>query len=92
MRIIGVSEARQKLPELVEEADERRDELTILRYSEPKAVLIGYERFQEMLDRLEDLEDILSLYEGGGEPARSLDEVTEDIENERRAVRSPTAT
>lgn len=92
MRILGVSEARQNLPELVEEADDHRDELTILRYSEPKAVLIGYERFQQILDRLDDLEDMLAIYQTRGEPARSLDEVREELNNERRQLRSPATT
>lgn len=53
---IGVSEARARLPELVDKA---RDEAVLLeRRGHPAAVILSPERYEELMSALEDREDV----------------------------------
>ena len=56
MATISVSEAREKLSEVI---DTSRSEAVILeRYGRPAAVLVSPERYQQLLEAAEDAEDI----------------------------------
>ncbi len=56
MATISVSEAREKLSEVI---DASRTEAVILeRYGRPVAVLVSPERYQQLLDAAEEAEDI----------------------------------
>lgn len=56
-----LSEAKARLSELVREAAER--EVVLLRHSRVAAVLISPQRYEALLEEIEDLKDRLSVYE-----------------------------
>lgn len=56
MATVSVSEAREKLSEVIDTAG---SEAVILeRYGRPAAVLVSPERYQQLLDALEEAEDV----------------------------------
>jgi prevent-host-death family protein len=79
---MGVTNARQNFTELVSEADEHKEPMYVTHFGEPRAVIIGYEAFEELQQRLEDLEDMVAIYQAREEPRRPLDEVWAEIEAE----------
>lgn len=84
-RIMNVTRARMKLTELVRELDIEPIYLTV--YGEPKAVLVRYDVFEGLLEKIEDLEDSLTVIERRGGPTRDFDEVMAELED---AISSPT--
>jgi prevent-host-death family protein len=59
--LIGVSEARDRFKELVEEVKYR--EVIVLRHNRPVIVMVAPNRIEQLLDRIEDLEDHVALLE-----------------------------
>ncbi len=57
--MIGVTEARTRLRELVEEVAERP--VLILRRNHPVAAMVSPDRLERLYDRIEDLEDEVAL-------------------------------
>ncbi|MDA8357593.1 MAG: type II toxin-antitoxin system Phd/YefM family antitoxin [Actinomycetota bacterium] len=55
MATMAVSEAREKLAEAVETA--RSEPVVLERYGRPVAVLVSPERYEQMLEALDDAED-----------------------------------
>lgn len=53
---ISVSEAREKLAEIIDAAES--DTVVVERYGRPAAVLVSPERYEQLLDALEEREDI----------------------------------
>ncbi len=53
--IVGVSELRAKIYEVLEKV--KHEKILLTRRNKPEAVLISFERFQELEQRLEALED-----------------------------------
>ena len=53
---MNVSEAREKLSEVVDSA--QSEEVVLERYGRPAAVLVSPERYEELLDALEEAEDV----------------------------------
>lgn len=78
--IIGVTKVRKNLAEIVNQADEHGEPIYLTNFNEPVAVLIGYQAFEQLIDRLEDLEDIVAIYRGREEPTRPFDEVWAELE------------
>lgn len=62
-RIVPVSEARATLGALLDEASEH--EVYIVKRGRPQGVLLSVAAFQAGLDRIEDLEDRLSVLQAG---------------------------
>ena len=58
MAKMAVSEAREKLSEAVEMA--HTEAVYLERYGQPAAVLVSPERYEEMMEALEDAEDVES--------------------------------
>jgi antitoxin Phd len=56
MATMAVSEAREKLSEAVEMA--RHETVVLERYGRPAAVLLSPERYEELMDALEESEDV----------------------------------
>jgi antitoxin Phd len=56
MATMSISAARDNLPGAVEQA--RRESVILERYGRPAAVLISPERYDELMNALEDAEDI----------------------------------
>jgi prevent-host-death family protein len=56
MSTMKVSEAREKLAEVIEAA--QSEAVVLERYGQPAAVLVSMERYEELLDAFEEAEDI----------------------------------
>ena len=59
--LVTVTEAKARLGELIREATEQ--DVVVVRHGHPAAVLVGAERYDALLEELEDLKDRLSVYE-----------------------------
>jgi prevent-host-death family protein len=59
--LFTITDAKAKLPEIVRRAADH--DVTLLRHGRPLAVVIGMSRYEALLERLDDLEDRLSVYE-----------------------------
>jgi prevent-host-death family protein len=55
MRIVGMAEARPKLTQLVNEVSEGGDPYFIVANSKVKAVLVGIEQYNDMMEQMEDI-------------------------------------
>lgn len=47
-KYLGVAEARNRLPRLLSEMDADSEEVVILRYNKPRAVLVAWERWEAL--------------------------------------------
>jgi prevent-host-death family protein len=90
-RIVGVSKVRKNLSEVVTQANEYGEPVYLTNFNEPVAVLIGYEAFEELLSRLDDLEDIVAIYAGREEPTRPFEEAWAEMEGDNAPTRLPAA-
>ena len=70
MATMAVSEAREKLSEAVETA--RSEAVFLERYGNPAAVLISPERYEELMDALEDAEDVAAFDEAMAEEGDNI--------------------
>lgn len=61
IKSIGMAEARPKLTQLVDEVNNNGEPYLIVSGSKVKAVLIGIDRFNDLMERLEDLADSVEL-------------------------------
>ncbi len=79
MAKVTMSEGRERLAEMVDMA--RSEAVVFERYGRPAAVLVSADRYDEMMDALEELEDIAAFdaamaEEGGNIP---WEQVKEDL-------------
>lgn len=75
MITLGVSEARARLPKLVEEVDTRFERLTITKGGKAKAVLMSSEEFESWMETIEEYQDIESLKRAREINKMSIDEI-----------------
>lgn len=61
IKSIGMAEARPKLTQLVEEVSNGGEPYLIVSGSRVKAVLVGINQYNDMIERLEDLSDSAEL-------------------------------
>lgn len=61
---IPISEAKAKLSEVVAESDSH--DVTLLKHGRPAAVVMSAARFEALLEKMEDMDDRLSVYERDG--------------------------
>jgi prevent-host-death family protein len=61
IKSIGMAEARPKLTQLVDEVSGGADPYLIVSGSQIKAVLVGLNQYNDMVERLEDLSDAAEL-------------------------------
>ena len=61
IKSIGMAEARPKLTQLVDDVSNGSEPYLIVSSSQVKAVLIGIDQYNDMVERLEDLSDALQL-------------------------------
>jgi len=83
-RIVTVSELKVKLGALMAELEERGIPLYVTQHGKPKAVLARYDEYEALLQKIEDMEDLLAMQESLAAPdgeAVSL----EDYERKRAA-------
>lgn len=60
MKIVPISEAKRQIKDLVDEASQGDEVYYITRYSQAKAVVLGIEHYETLLQRVERLEDGLA--------------------------------
>lgn len=86
VKVIPISEARPNLAALVDAVSRSHEAYFIASRSKVKAVLLGVEEYNALLEQLEDLEDSLDVLKArlANEPTKPLDEVTRELEAERR--------
>ena len=63
IKSIGMAEARPKLTQIINEVASGEDPYLIVSGSKIKAVLIGIDQYNDLIERLEDLEDTVELLE-----------------------------
>jgi prevent-host-death family protein len=61
IKSIGMAEARPKLTQLVDDVSNGSEPYLIVSGSQVKAVLIGIDQYNDMVERLQDLSDALQL-------------------------------
>ncbi len=61
IKTIGIAEVRPKLTQLVDEVSRGGQPYTIISGSRAKAVLMGVNEYNALIERLEDLEDIAEI-------------------------------
>jgi prevent-host-death family protein len=61
IKIIGIAEVRPKLTQLVDEVSKGGQPYTIVSGSKAKAILLGVDEYNALIERLEDLEDIAEM-------------------------------
>lgn len=59
--LVPVTEAKARLAEIIRESDQR--DVLLLRHGRPAAVVISADRYAALVDRIEDAEDRLAIYE-----------------------------
>ncbi|MGH9105666.1 MAG: type II toxin-antitoxin system prevent-host-death family antitoxin [Acidimicrobiales bacterium] len=59
--LVTVTEAKARVGELIREATD--EDVVVVRHGHPAAALVGAERYDALLEELEDLEDHLSVHE-----------------------------
>jgi prevent-host-death family protein len=76
IKSIGMAEARPRLTQLVDEVSKGGDPYLIVSGSRVKAVLVGLNQYNDMVERLEDLSDAAELLQAeiDGEQTMSFDE------------------
>lgn len=83
MARMAVSTARKKMAEVIELA--RTEAVILEKHGTPAAVVISYERYDELMDALETLEDLAALdelraeQETNPEPAIPLEELAREL-------------
>ena len=82
-RIMGATKARRHFTEILDNIGEAEEPLYLTHRGEPRAVLVGYDQFEHLIERLEDLEDLLEIYEASHEPTRPLEEFMAELEGKR---------
>jgi prevent-host-death family protein len=82
IKSIGMAEARPKLTQLVDDVSNGGEPYLIVSGSRVKAVLIGLEQYNDMVERLEDLSDALQLTE-----AEQQDEQTMPFEEHLKKLK-----
>jgi len=76
IKTIGIAEVRPKLTQLVDEVSKGGQPYTIVSGSRAKAVLLGVNEYNALIEKLEDLEDIAEMNQAtrDPEPRMSWDE------------------
>ena len=62
--LVAISKARARLSELVRRSAD--EDVVLMNHSTPAAVIVSADRYESLLDELEDLKDRLSIHERTG--------------------------
>jgi prevent-host-death family protein len=68
INMIGIADVRPKLTQLVDEVNKGGQPYTIVSGSRAKAVLLGVNEYNALIEKLEDLEDILEMNQAISRP------------------------
>ena len=67
-RIVTVSELKIRLGALMAELEEQGVPLYVTQHGKPKAVLARYDEYEALLQKIEDMEDLLAMKESLAAP------------------------
>lgn len=62
-KTVSLTEAKAKLNELVRDAQD--DNVVLVRHGQPAAVIVSPEHYEELLEEIEDLKDLLAAHTAG---------------------------
>lgn len=62
-RVVPISEARARIGELIAESDDHP--VYVMRHGRPAGVILSLTKFEGLIDRIEDLDDALSVANKG---------------------------
>jgi len=79
---INSTRLRRELTDVLAGLEQLEEPLTIIHRSRPIGILWSYERFRRLIERLEDAEDLLLIYDRKGEPTIEFEEVVRTLEGE----------
>lgn len=81
IKTIGIAEVRPKLTQLVDEVSRGGQPYTIISGSRAKAVLMGVNEYNALIERLEDLEYIAEINQavGNQEPVMSWEKHSKNL-------------
>jgi prevent-host-death family protein len=82
--VVGVREAKAGISQLLGKVQEGQT-YEIVKYGKPIAILMGVENYKMLLERVEDLEDILDAKEAMKEPSRSFEKFASEYEARHKA-------
>jgi len=70
MTSMSVSEAREKLAEIIDAA--QSEAVVLERYGQPAAVLVSPERYEQLLEALEEAEDVVAFDAAMAEEGKNI--------------------
>lgn len=71
-RIVTVSELKIKLASLMSELEQQGIPFYVTQHGKPRAVLAGYDEYEALLKKVEDLEDMLAMKEALSAPEEEI--------------------
>ena len=74
VKIVSASDLRERMEEILKSAAREPEPQYVTYRGRPIAVLMGYEHFEALMERLEDLSDVVAIYERRDEPRRPFGE------------------
>lgn len=75
-KLVPISEAKGHLSELAERSHDR--DVVLLRHGKPHAVMVGYDRYERLIEDFQDALDRLSIHERDHDTV-SFDKVAEEL-------------
>ena len=82
-RIITVTELKTRLGSIISELRQQGMPIYITQHGKPRAVFASYEEYEALLQRIEDLEDLLAMKESLESPSSEAMELG-DYERQRK--------
>ena len=83
-KIVNVSELKARLATLITQLETEGVPIYIIQHGKPKAVLVGYEEYEALMKKVDDLEDILAMKEALSAPEEESISL-EEYERQRAA-------
>lgn len=79
-KIMPVSDLRRQTSSVIKAVREQSDVVYITQHGRPAVVMVDYEEYESMLERLEDAADIASLSASQDEPIQDYDEFLAEMD------------
>ncbi|NCO65494.1 MAG: prevent-host-death family protein [Candidatus Aquicultor secundus] len=80
INILSASEVREQLSRILKSLSEKKEPVFITQYGKAKAVLMDIDRYNALMQLLEDLEDIRDFRLAEGEPVQDFEEFIAELE------------
>ncbi|MDI6891373.1 MAG: type II toxin-antitoxin system Phd/YefM family antitoxin [Actinomycetota bacterium] len=80
VKILPSSEVRDRIASILKELSRDKEPIFITQYSRAKAVLVGIDQYNALMDLIEDLEDIADFRTAEGESVKDFEEFMAGLE------------